>query len=249
MPSILDKSEQLKTEDNLGLYVMRIFHDYYDEISGLKPNDLKDEQSIKELTNNYLSNVLCLSEFVSLEGKERLEQLKQIHDLKKQLRTLKENSVRKREIKSLKKDSLVAELAVKFRYKNRTGVKIGGSLDAANVLFSMWNKELISFQEQFNVLYLNRGNEVIGFRNISTGTLSSNIVDINLIISLALQCRASSIIISHNHPSGTMQASNPDIKLTKKIKAACKLLNIALLDHIILSPHEAYMSFADEELL
>lgn len=54
MANILDKSERLKTEENPGLYVMRIFHDYYDEISGLKPNDLKDEQSIKELVNNYL---------------------------------------------------------------------------------------------------------------------------------------------------------------------------------------------------
>lgn len=113
----------------------------------------------------------------------------------------------------------------------------------------MWDEKLIGAQEQFNVLYLNNGHEVIGFRNISTGTLSSTIIDTNLIISIALQCRAAAIIISHNHPSGNMQVSDPDIKLTQKIKAACELLDICLFDHIILSPHGEYISFSDKELL
>lgn len=131
MANILDKSERLKTEDNPGLYVMRIFHDYYKEISGLKPNDLKDEKSIKDLSNNYLSNVMCLMDFIDLKNREYFKQrekssklLEQVHDLKGQLEN-KLSSVKTTNIKSIKKRGIGCRAICKIpiqepdRCKNR----------------------------------------------------------------------------------------------------------------------------------
>ncbi|MEY2764107.1 MAG: hypothetical protein RLZZ205_531, partial [Bacteroidota bacterium] len=72
------------------------------------------------------------------------------------------------------------------------------------------------------------------------------IVDIKLIMSVALKSLASGIILSHNHPSGNLDPSEEDIKITQRIKSACELLDIKLLDHIIMSPTKDYTSFADK---
>jgi DNA repair protein RadC len=67
---------------------------------------------------------------------------------------------------------------------------------------------------------------------------------------VALKTAAVGIIISHNHPSGTLKASSADQELTKRLVEACKLLDIALLDHLIVTPeYGRYLSFADEGLL
>ena len=151
-------------------------------------------------------------------------------------------------LRPLRKDWTVAEITVNYRKKKKTGVIVGGTQDAANVFLSMWDKQLLGVQEQFCTLFLNRANEVIGFRLISTGTLSSTVIDISLIVTLALKCRAANIIVAHNHPSGSMRPSIGDLTMTRKLKGACELLDISLLDHLILAPGK-FVSFADEELL
>ena len=102
-------------------------------------------------------------------------------------------------------------------------------------------------QEQFKIFLLKKGNRVLGIYEVSTGGLSGTIADPKLIFSAALKASACSLILAHNHPSGNLKASNPDIQLTSKIKEGGKLLDIALLDHIILSS-ESYVSMADEGL-
>jgi DNA repair protein RadC len=96
--------------------------------------------------------------------------------------------------------------------------------------------------------YLNTANEIIGFYEVSSGSVAGTIADIRLILAPALLCGASGIILGHNHPSGNLAPSKADIDLTKKIKDAAKLLNTDLLDHIILT-ETSYSSFADEGLL
>jgi DNA repair protein RadC len=78
--------------------------------------------------------------------------------------------------------------------------------------------------------------------------MAGTIADPKVIFSAALKACASSIILSHNHPSGNLKPSNADIQLTKKIVNAGNLLDIAVLDHVIVSA-EGYYSFADEGLL
>lgn len=103
--------------------------------------------------------------------------------------------------------------------------------------------------EEFYVILLNRANKVIGHRQISSGGVSGTVVDVKLIFKEALQALASGIVALHNHPSGNLKPSEADIKLTRKIKDAAKLLDIQLLDHLIISGDKGYYSFADEGML
>lgn len=102
--------------------------------------------------------------------------------------------------------------------------------------------------EEFWVLYLNRGNRILGKERISSGGLSSTTVETKFIIKNALNRLATSIILVHNHPSGNLKPSQSDIDLTNKIKQAGKLLDIITFDHVIVS-HEGYFSFADEGMI
>ncbi|HCK22809.1 MAG TPA: hypothetical protein DHW15_11815 [Bacteroidetes bacterium] len=102
--------------------------------------------------------------------------------------------------------------------------------------------------EAFWIIYLNRGNRIIGKERMSAGGVSGTVVDIKLLMKHALQQLSSAIAVAHNHPSGTLQPSQADIQLTKKIKQAAELMDIRLLDHIIIAGHQ-YYSFADEGML
>ena len=102
--------------------------------------------------------------------------------------------------------------------------------------------------EEFWVLYLNQGNFVVKKEQISKGGISQTSVDVRIIMKIALEERATAIVIAHNHPSGSLKPSTADIEITQKIKEAGKILDIQLLDHLILT-QKAYFSFADEGML
>ena len=102
--------------------------------------------------------------------------------------------------------------------------------------------------EEFWVLYLNRSNKVIHKERMSQGGISGTVVDVRLILKRAIENLASSIIISHNHPSGSLKPSQQDIDLTNKLKQASSFLDISLLDHLIVADNQFY-SFADESIL
>ncbi|MDA7502114.1 DNA repair protein RadC [Chitinophagales bacterium] len=98
--------------------------------------------------------------------------------------------------------------------------------------------------EEFWILLLNRANKVMGRERISVGGVAGTIADIKIILKRAIDCLASSIILLHNHPSGNLRPSMADERLTKKVDQAAKLMDIAVLDHLIISD-EGYYSFAD----
>ena len=102
--------------------------------------------------------------------------------------------------------------------------------------------------EIFAVLFLNRANKINHFEIISEGGITGTVADPRIILRKALEEDAVNIILCHNHPSGSLKPSRADEDLTKKIKAAALLLDIAILDHIIVS-EDGYYSFADEGLL
>jgi len=126
--------------------------------------------------------------------------------------------------------------------------KISSSSDAEKILRAYWNADTIELFEQFKVLLTNRANKVLGLIDISTGGIAGVEVDPKLVFVAAIKAGATGIILSHNHPSGNLDPSQPDLELTKKIRAGCKLLAILLLDHIIVTS-EGYFSFADEGIL
>jgi DNA repair protein RadC len=99
--------------------------------------------------------------------------------------------------------------------------------------------------EEFWVLYLNNSNKVIYKAQLSKGGITGTVVDVRLIFKTALEQNATSIILSHNHPSGKLQASDADLQITKKLKTAGEQLDIKVLDHIIVTEN-GYLSFQDE---
>ncbi|MBS1640674.1 MAG: JAB domain-containing protein [Bacteroidetes bacterium] len=143
----------------------------------------------------------------------------------------------------------VAEIQV--TYKPAIGNKpvVLSCLDAYTELVEFFPKNTIALQESFLVMYLNRASRVIGVYPLSTGGMTGTVADIRLIIATALKTAASRIILSHNHPSGNLSPSRQDEELTKRIKDACKLFDIDVVDHIIISPDRTYMSMADEGLI
>ena len=108
-------------------------------------------------------------------------------------------------------------------------------------------KTQLNIRKLLKCCLLNRANKVLGITTISEGGLSGTVTDVRLIYQYAIKGNASGIIIAHNHPSGNINPSESDQKITNKIKEAGNLLDIQLLDHIILTPErEIYRSFADE---
>lgn len=141
------------------------------------------------------------------------------------------------------------EIVYKPKFQRENLEKITNSLGAANLLRKSYNENTIECQEEVVVLFLDNANQVIGVQKLSKGGMSSTLVDIRLILSVALKSLASGIILSHNHPSGKLVPSDADRKLTKQLKEACVLLEITLLDHIILAPGSGYYSFTDDSTL
>ncbi len=141
----------------------------------------------------------------------------------------------------------VAEINVTYRpkFKASERPKVGSSKDLYSILFNNWDLNKIELQEQFKIVLLNRANKVLGIYEISTGGMSGTVADPKLIFATALKACASSIILSHNHPSGNLKPSSADLQLTQKIVKGGEMLDIAVLDHIILTS-EGYYSFADE---
>ena len=123
--------------------------------------------------------------------------------------------------------------------------KITGSNDVASYL-----RPLIGDlpYEEFWTLFLNRQNKVIDSRKLSQGGITGTVIDVRLVLQMALEKHATSLIFAHNHPSGNLEASDADRKITKQLKDAGAILEIPLLDHLIIT-QSGYFSFADEGLL
>jgi DNA repair protein RadC len=102
--------------------------------------------------------------------------------------------------------------------------------------------------EKFWLILLDRANNVIDVREMASGGTAGVVVDIKMLFKAAIEANASGIICVHNHPSGALKPSRPDIEITAKIKDAGKSLDIPLLDHLILAEN-SYYSFADEGML
>ncbi len=102
--------------------------------------------------------------------------------------------------------------------------------------------------EEFWVLYLDNSNKVIFKKMISSGGITGATVDLRLVFKEALEKNAVSLILSHNHPSGTLKPSSADKEITSFIQQGAKTLHLKVLDHIIVT-EKTYFSFADSNIL
>ena len=140
----------------------------------------------------------------------------------------------------------ISEIQLKYR-PNPISATIRNSKDIYNLLISkVYDEDTIGYRESFKVLLLNNANRIIGYTTISEGGLTATLVDLRIVMQTALVSNATSLILSHNHPSGMLKPSVQDDELTRKIKEACRIMEIRLLDHIIVTPENGYYSYADE---
>ena len=145
----------------------------------------------------------------------------------------------------------VNEISIKYQgnFKISQAPKITSSESAASILYNHWDKDQIGLQECFKVILLNNANKVKGIYEVSKGGITGTLVDIRILFAVILKSLTVSVIIGHNHPSGTLRPSTADQKITEKIQTACRYFDIKLLDHLILTPDGEYYSFADEGML
>lgn len=140
----------------------------------------------------------------------------------------------------------VSEIEISYRpHQAGEEVKIGCPNDAFEVFIDYWNLHTIQYKETFCVMYMNHAKKVIGIHQHSVGGVSATVVDVKQILGVALKSNASAMILAHNHPSGILRPSQQDIDLTSKIKKACSLLDLTLIDHLIINDH-TYYSFTEE---
>src|SRR5262249_43945426 len=115
-------------------------------------------------------------------------------------------------------------------------------------LRTIWNKDTLELSEDFIVLCLNSHHQVIGWDKVASGVMDFTQVDPRLVFSIALQTASAALILAHNPPSGSLEPSDEDTRLTKRMKDAGEILGVRVLDHIILTK-EGALSFAESGLM
>ncbi len=127
-------------------------------------------------------------------------------------------------------------------------VKCSCSKNAAEFAKQFYHDDISIYESAFIIL-LNQAQKAIGWAKISQGGIATTLVDVRIVAKFAIDALATGVIFVHNHPSGNLRSSIPDDKLTEKIKAGLKTLDITLVDSIILAPDGRYYSYGDEGLL
>lgn len=144
--------------------------------------------------------------------------------------------------------SIIAAMELGRRRNRSTALeqeKISGSSDVARYLRSLIGDLP---HEEFWVLFLNRQNKILDKQRLSQGGMTGTVIDVRLVLKMALEKHATSLIFAHNHPSGNLDASDADRKITRQLKDSAAVMDIPLLDHLIIT-QGGYFSFADEGLL
>ena len=178
---------------------------------------------------------------------------KDVRKLAKEITTLLDKGLEHLTLESLcsihglgraKASQILAAIELGKRYLIHSNRRI---TDAAEVY-----RELKTFadraQEYFLTITLDGASHIIETRTVFIGTLNQSLVHPREVFADAIADRAAGIIIAHNHPSGTLEPSQADIQITRRLGDVAKLVGIELLDHVILTK-EGYYSFSDEGLL
>lgn len=141
--------------------------------------------------------------------------------------------------KDVSKVKLIYESKIKWSERP----KITSPHDAALLFRRYWNYTLIRQREEFKCLYLNQNYRVLAISEVGIGNAKSVYVKDKLMLSIAYQLSACSLIFCHNHPSGFLMPSDNDQIFTNRMMYAADIMQIRILDHIILSPYYRYYSF------
>lgn len=141
----------------------------------------------------------------------------------------------------------IAEIELIYKPPHRLSdlPRVDCAADAYTLFAASWNPDKIAFIEQFKVMLLNNARKVLGICELSSGGTRQTIVDVKLVLAVAIKASACNIIIAHNHPGGSLLPGMADMAMTNKLVDASGLMDIALLDHIIMT-RESFYSFYEQ---
>jgi len=208
-----------------------------------KPREKLLNKGVEALKNDELLAILLGS---GVQGKD-------VRKLAKEIISLMDNGFDKLSLNALcdihglglaKASQILASIELSKRYLIRTNKRITSAAEVYEELKAFSTKN----QEHFLSITLDGASHIINTRTVFIGTLNQSMVHPREVFADAIADRAAGVIIAHNHPSGTLEASRADIAITQRLKEVSRLVGIELLDHVILSKHGFY-SFSDEGLL
>ncbi len=215
-----------------------------------RPREKLLEKGIESLSDSELIAVLISSGTREMSAVELAKQILQASE--NNLNLLGKQSVkdlmRFKGIGEAKAVSIAAALELGKR-RDRSEVLERKKITCSKDVFSIFRSVPGDLPyEEFWMLMLNQAGKIITQKRIGSGGIAHTEADLRLILKEALLHNATGIVVCHNHPSGNLQPSRADLDLTKRLDESCKLLNIKLMDHLIVS-FDDYFSFSDEELL
>jgi DNA repair protein RadC len=144
--------------------------------------------------------------------------------------------------------SIVAALELGRRRRAEEAVELT-KITSSKVIFELMQPIIGELpHEEFWIVYLNNSNKVILKTQLSKGGITGTVVDVRLVFKMAFELGATSLILCHNHPSGSLQPSEADKQITQKLKRAGESLEIYILDHLIVT-ETSYFSFVDQGIL
>ena len=158
-------------------------------------------------------------------------------------------SVERQAIQSAGEDAVIAEALKILAARFFVGAAVHTPGAVKNYLVMRNAAEADQHVERFGVLYLDSQNRVICFETLFTGTLSQTSVYPREVVRAALRHNASAVVLTHNHPSGSLTPSRADEALTRNLKDALALVDVRVLDHIITSPDGKSASMAEMGLV
>lgn len=215
--------------------------------------DLPTEERPLYRLRRHGSNALSTAELLALLlgtadapglSQELLQEFGSLHGL---ARASKEQLMRLRGIGEAQAARLIAIMELSRRLQAPPAEekpRVSSPADGANLLLPRLSH---LEQEELHVLLLDTRNRVMGIRAIYKGSLNSSMVRIGEIFRPAIEAPAAAVIVAHNHPSGQPDPSPEDITVTRKIVAAGKLLDIAVLDHLVIG-QGVYVSLKERNL-
>ncbi len=208
-----------------------------------KPREKLLTKGVQSLKNDELLAILLGS---GVQGKD-------VRKLAKEIIALMDSDFDRLSLETLcdihglgiaKASQILASLELSKRYLIHSNKRITSAQEVYEELKEFSTKK----QEHFLSITLDGASHIINTRTVFIGTLNQSMVHPREVFADAIADRAAGIIIAHNHPSGTLEASRADIQITQRLKEVSKLVGIELLDHVILAK-DGFYSFSDEGLL
>ena len=127
-------------------------------------------------------------------------------------------------------------------------VRIHSSKESYDILKTFY-EDCMQHHEECWAMYLNGAGRLLGVSCVSRSGMNSTVVDIRIVLQTALVSHASGIILSHNHPSGSLRPTAEDIDLTRRVMHALESIEVLLVDHLIIGAEDTYLSYMDEGML